>query len=137
MLDTIVSFQDTFDSNGYQADPVSSTLSVIVGVITIVGLWVTFRKAGRHGWAAIIPIYNIYTLVKTAGRPGWWTILYFIPIVNIVIGIIVSLDVAKNFGKSGVFGFFLLFVFSFVGYPILGFGSAQYNGPRGNAAPVI
>jgi hypothetical protein len=114
----------------YQPDPVSTILSIVIGVIAIVGLWATFVKAGRPGWAAIIPIFNIYTLVKTAGRPGWWTILFFIPIVNFVIHIIVSLDVAKRFGKSGVFGFFLLFVLGFIGYPNLGFGKAQYTGAQ-------
>ncbi|KJC65033.1 hypothetical protein SAMN06295879_1296 [Agreia bicolorata] len=114
----------------YQADPVTTTLSIVLAVIAIAGLWATFIKADRHGWAAIIPIYNIYTLVKVAGRPGWWTILFFIPIVNIVIHIIVALDVAKRFGKSGVFGFFLLFLLGFIGYPIIGFGKAQYNGAQ-------
>jgi hypothetical protein len=56
----------------------------------------------------------------------------FIPIVNIVIHIIVALDVAKRFGKGGAFGFFLLFLLSFIGYPIIGFGKAQYTAaPRG------
>jgi hypothetical protein len=48
----------------------------------------------------------------------------FIPFVDIVIGIIVAFDLAKSFGKSGVFGFFGLIVFS-----ILGFGPARYLGP--------
>ncbi len=107
-------------------------ISVIVGVALLVFIiaawWKVFTKAGQPGWAAIIPIYNIYVLCKIAGRPGWWVVLYIIPIVNIVISIIVSLDVAKAFGKSGVFGFFGLWLFSIIGYAILGFGSAQYQG---------
>jgi hypothetical protein len=133
MLNTLVAFSTLDDSyNAYQPDPATSTISIILTIIAIVGLWATFNKAGRHGWAAIIPIYNIYTLVKVAGRSGWWTILFFIPIVNIVIHIIVALDVAKRFGKGGAFGFFLLFLLSFIGYPIIGFGKAQYTAaPRG------
>ncbi|TAJ48687.1 MAG: hypothetical protein EPO52_06685 [Herbiconiux sp.] len=107
--------------------------------LVIVGMWITFDKAGRHGWAAIIPFYNIYVLCKVAGKPGWWWILYIIPIVNIVIGIIVAVNVARNFGKGGAFGFFLLFwPFPFIGYPILAFGSAQYLGEKpGTGAPAV
>jgi hypothetical protein len=56
-------------------------------------------------------------------------ILYFIPLVNIIIHAIVSLDVARNFGKGGAFGFFMIFLLAPIGIPILGFGSARYQGP--------
>lgn len=102
-------------------------LTVIV-VLEIIGLWRTFQKAGRPGWGAIVPIYNIYNIVKVAGRSGWWVILYFIPLVNIVVHIIVSLDVAKAFGKSDLFGIFGLWLFGFIGYPMLGYGDAKYQG---------
>jgi hypothetical protein len=108
----------------------STVPALIVGVILVVALWRVFTKAGRPGWAALIPIYNIYTLVKVAGKEGWWTILFFIPIANVVAAIIVALGVAKNFGKSGAFGFFGLFLFNLIGYLILGFGKAQYVGPK-------
>jgi hypothetical protein len=39
---------------------------------------------------------------------------------------IVSLDIAKNFGKDAIFGVGLFF-FGFIFYPILAFGSAEYN----------
>ena len=115
-------------------DPVLGAVGTVVylavAVVYIVALWRTFTKAGRPGWAAIIPIYNIYTLVKVSGNSGWFTLLYFIPIANIIAAVIVALGVAKNFGKSGVFGFFGLFLFSLIGYLIIGFGSAQYQGER-------
>ncbi len=97
-------------------------------VLIIVGFWKVFEKAGQPGWAAIVPIFNIYVLCKIAGRPGWWLILFFVPIVSLVIAIIVSIDVAKAFGKG--IGFALgLILLGFIFYPILGFGSAQYQGP--------
>ncbi len=104
-------------------------VSLVVAIMVLVGLWRTFQKAGRPGWAAIIPIYNIYTMVKVAGRPGWWTILYFIPFINLIVHIIVSVDVAKAFGRSDVFGIVGLWLFSFVGYLMLGFGDAKYTAP--------
>jgi hypothetical protein len=104
-----------------------------VAILIIAGMWTTFQKAGRPGWAAIIPIYNIYTMVKVADRPGWWTILYFIPLVNIITHIIVSLDVSRAFGKSDAFGILGLWLFGFIGYPMLGFGDATYQGGKPSA----
>lgn len=119
--------------NGYQPasdgiNPVVIVIYLAVLVLLFASLWRIFSKAGRPGWAAIIPIYNIYVLLKVAGRPGWWLILYFIPLVNLIISIIVSIDVAKAFGKGGAFGFFMLWLLGLIGYPILGFGGARYVG---------
>jgi hypothetical protein len=91
-------------------------------------LGLVFRKAGQPLWAGFVPLYNTYVILKIVGRPGWWLILYFIPIVNVVVGIIVYLDLAKSFGKGVGFGLGLFFL-SFVFIPILGLGEAQYLGP--------
>lgn len=99
-----------------------------LALLSIVSLWRIFQKANQPGWASIIPIYNLYVLMKIVGRPGWWVILYFIPVVNIVVNVIVSIDFAKVFGKSDTFGIFGLWLFSIVGYLILGFGDAKYKG---------
>jgi hypothetical protein len=99
---------------------------IAIALFVIVSLWKVYVKAGQPGWGAIIPIYNLYLKLLIAGRPGWWILLYLIPFVNIVIAIIVEIDIAKNFGKESIFGvgmFFLGFIF----YPILAFGSAEYN----------
>ena len=76
----------------------------------------------------LIPLVNVYVLMKIAGRPGWWLILFLIPLVNLIISILVSLDLAKSFGKGAGFGLGLAFLGP-IFYPILGFGSARYNGP--------
>lgn len=122
----------TYYTNTSGASP-SSMLAVgiitaIIVVIVIAGMWKTFQKAGHPGWAAIIPIYNIYITLKIAGRPGWWLLLLLVPIVNIVVNIVVAIDVAKAFGKSTTFGVFGLWLFSFVGYIILGFGDPVFKG---------
>ena len=98
-------------------------------LIVIIGGWKVFEKAGQPGWAVLIPIYNAYIILKIAGRPGWWLLLCFIPVVNVVIGIVVAIDVARAFGQSAMFGFFLLFLFGGIGYLILGFGDYRYLGP--------
>jgi hypothetical protein len=113
--------------------------AVILWLVVILAFWQVFVKAGKPGWASIIPIYNVYVLLKIAGRPGWWLLLYLIPIVNLVVNIIVSIDVAKAFGKSAVYGVVGLWLFSVIGYIMLGYGDATYHGPstaRPTAAPA-
>jgi len=95
-------------------------------VVIVAGLWKTFAKAGKPGWGAIIPIYNIVLLLQIAGRPIWWIILLIIPIVNFIVAIVVALDIARKFGKGAGFGIGLALL-GFIFYPILGFGSAQYQ----------
>jgi len=104
---------------------------IAIVLFLIVSMWKVFEKAGQPGWGVLIPIYNIYLLLQIAGRPGWWLILYLIPFVNFVIAIIVSIDIAKNFGKETGFGLGLAFL-GIIFYPILAFGSAQYQGASQN-----
>jgi len=108
-----------------------------IALFFIIAAWKVFTKAGKPGWGIFIPIYNLYLWVKIAGRSGWWVLLIMIPIVGIVFSIIVALDVAKAFGKSGVWGFFLLFLFTFIGLPILGYGKAVYTPPGPPAVPPV
>lgn len=99
-------------------------------VFIIAGIWKTFEKAGKPGWAAIVPIYNGIVILEIAGKPIWWIILFFIPCVNIIAAILVFIALAKAFGKSEIFGLGLAFL-GFIFFPILGFGDAKYIGaPR-------
>jgi uncharacterized membrane protein YhaH (DUF805 family) len=102
-------------------------------VVVLAGLWKLFVKAGYPGWACLIPIYNVYIMLKIAGRPGWWLLLFFIPLVNLIIQIVVAIDIAKAFGQGAAFGFFLNFLLCGIGYLILGFGNYQYLGPQTQA----
>ena len=103
-------------------------IQLAIVVVVVASLWKIFVKAGHPGWAAIIPIYNIFIMLKIAGRPWWWLLLMFIPIVGLVIAIMVSVDLAKSFGKGVLFGIGLALL-SFIFYPILAFGDAEYQGP--------
>ena len=105
-------------------------IGVFVGlafaIIVIVTLWRIFTKAGEPGWAAIIPFYNAYVLLRITGKPGWWLILFYIPIVNVIFAIIVYVELARRFGKGAGFGVGLIFL-PFIFFPILAFGSAEYQ----------
>src|ERR1700747_670255 len=122
-----VEYSYSYSSQGKAPGPVFWICWFAFVILMSAALWKVFAKAGQRGWAAIIPIVNTYFLCKVAGRPGWWVILMFIPLVNFVIWIIISIDVAKNFGKGTGFGVGVAFL-SFIFVPILAFGSAQYQG---------
>ena len=100
---------------------------LIILLVIIIAYWKIFEKAGKPGWAAIIPIYNIIVLLEIVGKPTWWIILYLIPLVNFVIAIIVINELSKKFGQGVGFTIGLILL-PFIFYPILGFGSASYKG---------
>jgi len=101
-------------------------VELLFAALIIASMWKVFAKAGEPGWAAIVPIYNILVLLKIAGKPGWWLVLMIIPGVNFIISILVSIAVAERFGKGTGFGIGLAFL-SFIFYPMLAFGDAQYK----------
>lgn len=59
------------------------------------------EKTGtENGWWAWIPILNIVLMLNIAGRPIWWIILFFIPLVSLVIAIVLMVDILKALDKS-------------------------------------
>lgn len=109
-----------------EADLLLSLIRIVISLVTIAGLWKVFQKADKPGWAAVIPIYNLWVLIKVSGNSALMFILMFIPILNLYPIIKVPLDIAKKFGQGTGFGIGLIFL-SFIFYPLLGFGSYQYE----------
>jgi hypothetical protein len=99
-------------------------------VLMIASLWTIFKKAGKPGWACIIPIYNIIVLLEIVGKPWWWLLLMLIPIVNIVFAIWMLNLLSKSFGQSTGFTIGLLLL-GIIFYPMLAFGNYTYVGPAG------
>lgn len=97
-----------------------------IALLMIASMWKIFVKAGKPGWAAIVPIYNMVVFLEIAGKPAWWVLLFFVPFVNIIIAVIASIALAKKFGKGTGYGLGLAFL-GIVFYPLLGFSDAQYD----------
>lgn len=126
MLAQETEYSASYSSEGH-VSPVFWIIWVAVMLLLLISLWKMFTKAGQPGWATLIPIYNLYVMCKIAGRPGWWILLMLIPFVNVIIMIILYVDIAKNFGNSGLFAVGMILL-PFIFFPILGLGSAQYQG---------
>ncbi len=132
MLSGMLLAQDTgYEAAGGAGGAIVGLLFTLIWlavmVLVIAGMWKTFVKAGKPGWACLIPIYNVIVLLEIAGKELWWIILFFIPVVNFVILILVSIAVAEKFGKGAGFGLGLAFL-PMIFFPVLGFGDAQYQG---------
>ena len=110
----------------------------VLAIIHLIGFWKTLEKGGESGaWSLFFLTGCLYPvayvpMAKLVGRPTWWVILLYIPIVNFVVLAILSIDIAKSYGKTTGYGVGL-WLLGFIFYPMLGFGSATYQGP---AAPA-
>lgn len=105
-------------------------ISTIISIIMIVSQWIIFKKAGKKGWEAIIPIYNFIVLIQIAELPMWYIALFFVPFANIYAMFKIYIELAHKFGKSTGFGVLTVF-FSFICLPILAFGKNNvYQGNK-------
>ncbi len=136
-------------------------ISLVIELLKLIGTWKMLTKAGESGWKSLIPFYNQWTLCKVAGISPYCvleiivvsminTVLNGILGSNVISGIlslivyantiyfwvILSISLAKSFGKDTGFGVATVF-FSFITYPMMGMGSATYVGPTPINDPVM
>lgn len=114
-------------------NPLLTILSLALCVFVLVCMWIVFRKAGKPGWAAIVPFYNLYVLFEITWGSGM-RFLLLIPIYNIILSIQTQVRLAKAFGKSGGFAAGLVFL-PYIFIPLLAFGKETYQGVPVKAAP--
>ena len=50
-------------------------------------------------WKAFVPIYSTLIWLKLIKKPKWWLVLTFIPVVNIVLGIGMIVELLNSFGR--------------------------------------
>lgn len=127
----------SFSQDPISVEPPSAGLGIGGGlfgflftVLLVASVWKVFVKAGKPGWAALIPIYNVIVLLEIAGKPLWFIVLFFIPVLNFIALVLVAIGLANAFGKGTGFGLGLAFLAP-IFYPLLGFGDATYQGSAG------
>ena len=129
---------DYYDYYTYSSPPTFNPLPTIISlalcVFVLVCMWIVFRKAGKPGWAAIVPFYNLYVLFDITWGSGMRFLLLLIPIYNIILGIQTQVRLARAFGKSGGFAAGLVFL-PYIFIPLLAFGKETYQGVPVKAAP--
>lgn len=106
-------------------------VSLILSILALAAAWKMFEKANVEGWKSLIPIYNLYKQAEIVTGNGWLFLLLLIPIVNIIYMIWFYIQMAKAYGKAPLFAVGLIFLGT-IFVLILGFGSAEYVGPKGD-----
>jgi len=106
-------------------------IMLAVAVFSIVAMWKVFKKAGKEGWAALIPIYNLVVLFQISGidpKKLLWFLLPFIGQIIVFVYLIMAyIKLAKAFGKPSGFAAGLIFL-NVVFMGILAFDDSVYSG---------
>ena len=102
-------------------------IAITVGTIMIICQWKIYVKAGKPGWAALVPVYNQMVLSEIGGKKDVWGLLPLIPYAGIIWSIWLINRMAKSFGKEVGFTLGLIFL-PLIFYPILAFGDSEYVG---------
>ena len=115
----------------------TGVFSFAIYILTVIAMWMIFKKAKQAGWKSIIPIYNYYILCKISGVSYWFLVvlilLLIIPIVNIIAAILIFIHfLVLNYRLSKSFHHGILFclgllIFNTLLLLILGFGSSKYR----------
>ena len=108
----------------------------IISLIYIVSLLKIFSKAGRHGWAAIIPFYNVKVLVSVSGLPNEFFWYIFVPFLNLYAIFKIFIALAGQFGKTTLYGVGCT-ILGFIFLPMLAFEKNNYYMSAFGDAPVM
>ena len=143
----------------FAPSPGASFASLAITVLFVASLWRVFTKAGEAGWKSLIPFYNAYIYFRIGWETEKYWVVFagffgaaFLNgvlglmgefgamlagmgslawgIYTLVIAIKLQIRTAHRFGKSTAFGVVGLWLFPFIGLPMLAWGSADYNAAR-------
>lgn len=76
-------------------------IGLILTILLLIELFFIFKKFNKKGWKAFIPFYNNWILLELSDLPGW---LQFIPVANVIGGVVAPFILAKKAGKSAALG---------------------------------
>ncbi len=85
-----------------------------------------------RAWLAWIPIASTFLMIKCAGKPYWWFLLFFVPILNIVIGVLLWVYICQKLNRPGWLAILMLISpinLIVMGYLAFAGGDSQINYP--------
>jgi Family of unknown function (DUF5684) len=124
--------QDSSSSGGAVVGTVLFIVYLAFLALIVVSLWKVYVKMTQPGWYGIIPIFNYVVIAKLSGKEWWFGLICIVPCIGWIFVIILLNDLAQLFGKGVGYTIGLIFL-PFIFLPMLAFGSAQYQGPQGQA----
>lgn len=125
-----------------------ATISVIRGILITILIFTSIyyiymaicllkiakKTRTPDAWFAWVPILNFFLMTNIAKKPGWWVLLFFIPFINLIIGILVWMEISKAVGKPEWLGILMIITpinFIIPGY--LAFSKSQNS----NQGPTV
>ncbi|RMG18412.1 MAG: signal peptidase I [Bacteroidetes bacterium] len=89
-----------------------------------------FEKAGKPGWAALVPVYGNYLWLQLIGKPWWWLVLLYFPILGILVFVSMLIELAKAYGKYDLKHHAAALLLPFYFFPRIAFDpKVAYLGP--------
>ncbi len=100
-------------------------------IITCIGNWFIFKKAGYEGWKALIPFYNSWIMAEFTMGHGAFMFLPYIPMIGGLAAVYMCYKTCVSFGKD--IGFTVGYIFlNPIFHLILAFDKSRYVGPVKN-----
>ena len=66
------------------------------------------KTGTENPWMAWVPILNLWLMVQIAEKEAWWIILFFIPVLNLVAAIVVTMAIAERVDKPSWWGILVI-----------------------------
>jgi signal peptidase I len=105
-------------------------VTLLLFILSMVGLWGIFEKSGEKGWKTLVPFYNWYIWLQIIRKPLWWYIFLLVPFINVFVILLMIVEVLKCFRKNGLVDQALGALFPFFYLPYLAFSAKeQYTDP--------
>ena len=109
--------------------PIILILLFLPAILTIIGMFLLFQKAGVGGWKAIIPIYSTYVWFKLIYGKGLKMLLLCVPFLNALVYTAIRMRTAQCFNKDIEWSAGLLLCFPVVLPLMMLLGKPDYLGP--------
>lgn len=107
-------------------------LLIVLFVLYFICLPFIFVKAGKPAWHGFIPILQYVTWLKIIKRPWYWVILLFIPGVNLLVFVIMTVELALVFNLRSAKEQWYFGALPWIALPDMAFRmkDLKYVGPR-------
>lgn len=81
--------------------PIEFSVALLVYAFFAFCLYTIAKKSGleNRAWWGWVPILQVLLMLQVAGVPWWWILLFLIPFVNLIMGILVWVKIAQRLNK--------------------------------------
>ena len=100
-------------------------LFIVAYILSSIGLYGMFKKAGIEPWKALIPLYNTWCMVEKMRLKKAWFFFQLIPIAGQFITIWISIKFVEHFGRFSLLHHAATVFIPFIYFPYLGYSNDE------------